>query len=81
MDDFKPCLVEGCGVSILCHDRESVLKWCEYVLARGGWPIVKPYVKAALVLVFLQLSCYGQGIFHPCFWQTVEVKSEFDGLI
>lgn len=34
-------LVSGCGVSMLCHDKQSVVKWAIYMIDHGGYPEVK----------------------------------------
>lgn len=49
MEKFGPYLVSGQGVSMICTDRTSVLEWCDYILLRGGFPTVKPYIADAKV--------------------------------
>lgn len=45
MDHFQPYIVSGCGVSMICDTRKAVLEWSEYILARGAWPDIKPYIR------------------------------------
>lgn len=40
---FPPLLVTGCGVSMLCRDKQSVLDWVGVILEKGGTPEFQPF--------------------------------------
>jgi hypothetical protein len=45
MEAFK---VSGCGVSVICYDKASVLKWTAYIVQRGGIPTVNKLTQEEL---------------------------------
>lgn len=34
-------LVQGCGISLVCEAGESMKEWINYIIARGGVPVIQ----------------------------------------
>ena len=50
MENFETWLVNGCGVSAICHTREGVMYWMVEMVKRGGIPSVTRWAQTVLLL-------------------------------
>lgn len=47
-EEYEPSyLVKGCGIAVVCIRKESVTKWCQEIIDKGGVPSVEQYSEAA----------------------------------